>query len=352
MRIDQILAGKQTFSFEIFPPKSEFSVSAAQTVAAQLLEYGPDWISVTFSAGGSGNSQNTLAIASKIQAMTRDSVDVNSAPATVPAPAPAPAPALAPATAPAAAPATAPAPATTPATAPATVPAAAPAPATAPMPTSTNALAHLTCKGLTRAQVDTYVNQLKDAGVYNVLALRGDAGKTQQASDFAHASDLISYLKDAHPDLCVGAACYPEGHLESPSLAKDLENLKKKQDAGADFFVTQLFFDNNDFYHFREECLKKRIKTPIVCGIMPFTSTSQIQRMAFSCGASIPVAVIKKLAQAGDDPLAQKEAGIAYACEQLCDLAAQGVDGIHIYSMNKPEIGHATYECLHQIGYC
>lgn len=316
MRIDQILAGKQTFSFEIFPPKSELSVSAAQTVAAQLLEYDPDWISVTFSAGGSGNSQNTLAIASKIQAMTRDNVDVNSAPA------------------------------------PATAPAPAPAPATAPMPTSTNALAHLTCKGLTRAQVDTYVNQLKDAGVYNVLALRGDAGKTQQASDFAHASDLISYLKDAHPDLCVGAACYPEGHLESPSLAKDLENLKKKQDAGADFFVTQLFFDNNDFYHFREECLKKRIKTPIVCGIMPFTSTSQIQRMAFSCGASIPVAVIKKLAQAGDDPLAQKEAGIAYACEQLCDLAAQGVDGIHIYSMNKPEIGHATYECLHQIGYC
>lgn len=316
MRIDQILAGKQTFSFEIFPPKSELSVSAAQTVAAQLLEYGPDWISVTFSAGGSGNSQNTLAIASKIQAMTRDNVDVNSAPATAPAPVPTP------------------------------------AHATAPMPTSTNALAHLTCKGLTRSQVDTYVNQLKDAGVYNVLALRGDAGKTQQASDFAHASDLIFYLKDAHPELCVGAACYPEGHLESPSLAKDLENLKKKQDAGADFFVTQLFFDNSDFYHFREECLKKRIKTPIVCGIMPFTSTSQIQRMAFSCGASIPVAVIKKLAQAGDDPLAQKEAGIAYACEQLCDLAAQGVDGIHIYSMNKPEIGQATYECLHQIGYC
>lgn len=286
MRIDDILAKKQAFSFEIFPPRGELPLERALDIASQMATQQPDWISVTFSAGGSGNSGNTAAIAERIQQQT-----------------------------------------------------------------STNALAHLTCLGSTRADVDAYVERLRAGGVQNVLALRGDYAPGREAIDFSHASDLIAYLKQTAPDLCVGAACYPEGHVEAASLEKDIEYLKAKQDAGADFLVTQLFFSNELFYRFREACVRARIKTPITVGIMPFTSTKQIQRMAFTCGASIPAAVIKWLIAAGDDPLAQVRAGTEYACEQLRDLAANGVDGLHVYSMNKPSVARATHDALVECGY-
>ncbi len=284
MLIRDILSSKQSFSFEIFPPKGEMSVDQAADVASQLCENHPDWISVTFSAGGSGNSQNTVSIARRIEESGK-----------------------------------------------------------------TTALAHLTCMGATKADVDRYVEEFRSAGVHNVLALRGDRIQGREPIDFEHASDLIAYLKDK--GFCLGGACYPEGHLESDSLRQDIENLKRKQDSGVDFLVTQLFFTNEDFYRFRDECSRARVKVPIVCGIMPFTSVKQIQRMAFNCGASIPVSVIRRLARAGEDPAAQRQAGLEYACEQICDLAANGVDGIHIYSMNKPEVGSATHDALVSCGY-
>lgn len=286
MRIDDILRDKQTFSFEIFPPRGDLPVEHAMEVAGQMAQVQPDWISVTFSAGGSGNTRNTALIASQIQAKT-----------------------------------------------------------------GTNALAHLTCLGSTAQDVDEYVRQLKDGGVQNVLALRGDRAPGREAVDFSYASELIAHLKRTAPGLCVGAACYPEGHVEASSLAADIEHLKAKQDAGADFLVTQLFFDNELFYRFREACMRARIKIPITVGVMPFTSTKQITRMAFTCGASIPARVIKRLIAAGDDPANQARAGIEYACEQLSDLAANGVDGLHVYSMNKPQVAFATHQALVECGY-
>ena len=287
MRIDKILKKKQTFSFEIFPPRGDLPVEQAMVIAEDMAHENPDWISVTFSAGGSGNTGNTAAIASRIQRHT-----------------------------------------------------------------GTNALAHLTCLGSSKADVDTYVHHLQESGVQNVLALRGDRAPGRVAVDFAYASELIEHLKRTSPNLCVGAACYPEGHVEAPSLAADIESLKRKQDAGADFLVTQLFFDNELFYRFREECVRARIKIPITVGVMPFTSTKQITRMAFTCGASIPAKVIKRLIAAGDDPADQARAGVEYACEQLCDLAANGVDGLHVYSMNRPNLARAAHEALRACGYC
>ena len=286
MRIIDKLAERQTFSFEIFPPKGELPLERAFEIAGELAADRPDWISVTYSAGGSGNSGNTAPIAGSIE---RD--------------------------------------------------------------LGITALAHLTCLGSSKADVDAYVAQLSAAGVGNVLALRGDAAPGREVVDFAHASDLVAHLRATAPDLCIGAACYPEGHIESPSLDEDLEALYLKQEAGADYLVTQLFFDNEDFYRFRERCLRHRVRLPLVAGIMPFTSVKQIQRMAFTCGASIPAKVVKRLALAGDDPADQARAGIEYACEQLEDLAANGVDGLHVYSMNKPTVAHAAHEALAACGY-
>lgn len=286
MHISDILAQKQAFSYEIFPPRGDLSVEQATAVAHQMTAMRPDWISVTFSAGGSGNTGNTASIAATIE---RDM--------------------------------------------------------------HTTALAHLTCLGSSVADVDAYLADLQEHDVQNVLALRGDRAPGREVIDFAHADDLIRHIKRTAPHLCVGAACYPEGHVEAPSLASDLEHLKAKQDAGADFLVTQLFFDNELFYRFREACVRARIKIPLAVGIMPFTSVKQIQRMAFTCGASIPAAVIKRLIAAGDDPVAQAQAGVAYACEQLRDLAANGVDGLHVYSMNKPEVARATHDALVDCGY-
>ena len=286
MRIIDKLSTRQTFSFDIFHPKGELPLETAYEVASEMAQDRPDWISVTYSAGGSGNSANTVPIAASIE---RD--------------------------------------------------------------LGVTALAHLTCLGSTSDDVDAYVESLKDAGIENVLALRGDRAPGREARDFGHASDLIAYLRDRGSDLCIGAACYPEGHVESPTEEESFRSLYLKQEAGADYLVSQLFFDNEDFYRFREKCLRHRVRLPIVAGIMPFTSVKQIQRMAFTCGASIPAKVVKRLVLAGDDPADQARAGVEYACEQLADLAANGVDGLHIYSMNKPSVAHAAREALLACGY-
>lgn len=286
MKIVDILGTKQTLSYEIFPPKGEMPLFEAAGVAEGLAQAHPDWISVTFSAGGTGNSENTFKIA---HAMQED--------------------------------------------------------------LGVNALAHLTCMGATVEDMRAHVDALHANGIQNVLALRGDPMPGRDTVDFAYAADLIAFLKDVAPDLCVGAACYPEGHVECEDFDRSIEHLKMKQDAGADFLVTQLFFENEYFYRFREACSRARIKIPIVCGIMPFTSTRQIQRMAFTCGATIPARVIKRLAAVGQDEAEQRKAGVEYACEQLADLAANGVDGLHVYSMNRVDVGMATHDALVGCGY-
>ena len=286
MKISDILSTKQSFSFEIFPPKGDLSVGQALDVAGALAVYAPDWISVTFSAGGSGNSENTFTIAHDIE-----------------------------------------------------------------QEVGVNALAHLTCMGATTADIDARLARIGELGVENVLALRGDRMPGRDVVDFAYAAELIAHIKDVAPQICVGAACYPEGHVECDDFERSMHHLRAKQDAGADFLVSQLFFDNADFYRFRDACTRHRVKIPIVAGIMPFTSVKQIQRMAFTCGASIPARVIRRLAAAGNDPQAQAAAGISYACEQIEDLAANGVDGIHLYSMNRPETGWAAYTTLRSCGY-
>ena len=267
--------GAQPVSFEIFPPKGELSMESARTIAQELAKLDPAFISVTYSAGGSGNKQATAEIAAMIQ-------DDHGVPT----------------------------------------------------------VAHLTCAGASQQSISKAIADMKDRGIRNVLALRGDLPEGYEPGDFRYAKDLIPVLADA--GFCVGAAAYPEGHIDCDSLRLNVEHLKQKQDAGASFLVTQLFFDNDCFYRFREGAEAAGITVPITAGIMPFMSKAQIQRMVFMCGASLPSPIIKLLARYEDDPASLRQAGIEYACRQLTDLQAHGVEGLHVYTMNNPEIARAA----------
>ncbi len=288
MRVDEIFKqaktlGETPFSFEMFPPKGELTLDRAREVAGGLAELKPSFISVTCSAGGSGNGATTAPIAG----MIADEL-------------------------------------------------------------GTPAVAHLTCVGRTRADVAEKIAEYRAAGVENVLALRGDLPKTEDgsvpASDYAYAKDLIPELVEA--GFCVGAAAYPEGHITCDNLELSVQHLKQKQDAGASFFVTQLFFDNECFYRFRELADRAGITVPITAGIMPFMGKSQISRMVFMCGASLPSPVIKILAKYEDDPESLKAAGVEYAASQLEDLKAHGAEGLHLYTMNRPSIAATIAERL------
>lgn len=281
MKIIDKLAARQTFSFEIFPSKGDLPLEKAYEVASALAQDRPDWVSVTYSAGGSGNSENTVPIAASLE---RD--------------------------------------------------------------LGVTALAHLTCLGSTKADVDAYVAQLHESGVQNVLALRGDRRPGREAKDFSHASDLITYLRVQDPDLCIGAACYPEGHVESPDVEESYHSLYLKQEAGADYLVTQLFFDNEDFFRFRDLTARAGITAPITCGIMPFMSKNQVSRMIFMCGASLPSPIIRLLNRYEGDDEALRRAGIEYAAAQLRGLRDAGADGLHVYTMNKPAVARAICELL------
>ena len=277
------VSGLKPVSFEVFPPKGDLSLEAAREMAAQLAQLAPDFISVTYSAGGSGNKRATADIASMIQ----DDFDVP-------------------------------------------------------------AVAHLTCAGATGELVDRAIADLKGKGVRTVLALRGDPVPGCGPTEFSYARDLVARVAAA--GLCVGAAAYPEGHISCDDARANIEHLKGKQDAGASFFVTQLFFDNECFYRFREDAEAAGVFAPIACGIMPFLSKAQIQRMVFMCGASLPSPIIKLLARYEDAPDDLRRAGIEYACAQLTDLAAHGVDGLHVYTMNRPDIARASMAALRATG--
>ena len=208
-------------------------------------------------------------------------------------------------------------------------------------------LAHLTCIGAERESMLQTLADMKQKGIRNVLALRGDIpGGHQMGESYRYAGDLIRELQDAG-DFSIGAACYPEGHIECDDLSFDTSCLLRKQDAGADFLITQLFFDNDYFFRFLQRARGAGVTLPISAGVMPILSRKQIERMIFMCGASLPSGIIKLLHKYENKPAELRQAGIEYAAKQAEDLLAHGVDGIHFYTMNKPDI--AEY-CMRHIG--
>lgn len=269
-------------SFEIFPPRGVLTHDAARETASQLVDLHPDFISVTYSAGGSNNGNAT----SEIAALLQDEFDMAT-------------------------------------------------------------MAHLTCANATKENINEALDDLQKKGIENVLALRGDLIEGQKPSEtFHYAIDLIPLLKER--GFCVGAAAYPEGHSTVMDLDEDIQHLKAKQDAGADFFVTQLFFDNERFYHFWDKALNAGITVPITCVIMPFMSKAQVQRMVFMCGASLPSKIVKILNKYENDHESLLKAGVEYAAQQLIDLAEHGVDGLHLYTMNKPEVAQTCMKLLRE----
>lgn len=276
---------KLPISLEIFPPKGDLTLTAARTMAEELAGLNPSFISVTCSAGGSGNAQATPAIA----AMIADEFNV---------------------------------------------------------PT----VAHITCINASHQSITDAIADFQERGIKNVLALRGDVVPGREPSEaFQYAKDLIPIMSEA--GFCVGAAAYPEGHIKCECDKANIEHLKQKQDAGADFFVTQLCFDNERIFRFMDAADRAGINKPITHGIMPFMSKDQISRMVFLCGASLPSAIVKILAKYEDDPQALTQAGIEYACQQLVGLAEHGVDGLHVYCMNKPEVARATITAVRNAGF-
>ena len=277
--VSELFCGNQPLSFEIFPPRGDLTEVEARRVAGELVELNPAFISVTYSAGGSGNSGATTTVASLIQTEL-----------------------------------------------------------------GVPSVAHLTCQGLTRAMLEEKIAEMRAAGIKNVLALRGDPRPDAPQGDFAYAADVIPVLREA--GFCVGAAAYPEGHVTCTSLEDDIAHLREKQDAGAQFLVTQLFFDNEDFFRFRDLAARAGITAPITCGIMPFMSKNQVSRMIFMCGASLPSPIIRLLNRYEGDDEALRRAGIEYAAAQLRGLRDAGADGLHVYTMNKPAVARAICELL------
>lgn len=201
-------------------------------------------------------------------------------------------------------------------------------------------LAHLTCCSANKDDIQAHLDQLLRHGLHNVLALRGDIPEGMEfptPRQFTHAVELVSVIK-AYGGFCIGAACYPEGHVEAPSQEADIEHLKEKVDAGCDFLTTQMFFDNNMLYRFLSRTAAKGITVPIIAGIMPITSRSTVERSIKLSGATLPPRFLRLLDRFGHDKAAMEQAGVAYATEQIIDLIANGVRGVHIYTMNRPEI--------------
>ncbi len=280
MKIRELFDKKTIFSLEVFPPKKTSSVDVIYKTLEELGDIHPDFISVTFGAGGSGNSRYALDIASKI-----------SENGIIP-------------------------------------------------------MLHLPCINFTKEEIDSALDEAKSHGIENILALRGDLNPDiTPVKQFSHASDLIPYIK-TRGEFDVAGACYPEGHPDSETLDEDIENLRKKVDSGADHLITQLFFDNEYFYNFRDKAVKAGINVPIEAGIMPVVNKNQIERMVTTCGASLPHKFVKIMQKYGQNPEAMRDAGIAYAINQIVDLAASDVDGIHLYSMNNAYVARKISEAV------
>lgn len=213
------------------------------------------------------------------------------------------------------------------------------------------AIAHLTCASSTKEKVQSVIKELKERNIENILALRGDIPENAEfplPDQYHHAIELIGEIKEIG-DFCIGGACYPEGHPEADTMEEDLQHLKEKVDAGCDYLTTQMFFDNNVYYRFLYKALAKGINVPVVPGIMPVTNATQVKRTISLTGNLVPAKFLSIVDRFGSDPEAMKQAGIAYATEQIIDLIANGVNHIHIYSMNKPDVAGAIMDNLSKI---
>lgn len=213
------------------------------------------------------------------------------------------------------------------------------------------AIAHLTCASSTKEKVQSVIKELKERNIENILALRGDIPEDADfplPDQYHHAIELIGEIKEIG-DFCIGGACYPEGHPEAATMEEDLQHLKEKVDAGCDYLTTQMFFDNNVYYRFLYKALAKGIDVPVVPGIMPVTNAAQVKRTISLTGNLVPAKFLSIVDRFGNDPEAMKQAGIAYATEQIIDLIANGVNHIHIYSMNKPDVAGAIMDNLSKI---
>lgn len=273
MKISELFTGKTVLSFEIFPPRPVFALYKLYETIAELKGLNPDFISVTYSAGGTGGCQSTVEIASNIKNLY-----------------------------------------------------------------GMESVAHITCIHRSKEEIADILAQLKEKGVDNILALRGDKKEGEPVSkDFAYASELIEFIKE-RGEFSVSAACYPEGHCESSGIVDDILNLKRKVDAGVDHLISQLFFDNSYFYNFLERARIAGINVPIQAGIMPVTNKNQIEKIVGLCGATLPKKFVTIMNKYENDPIALRDAGIAYAMNQIVDLVAEGVDGIHLYTMNNPYV--------------
>ncbi|MBU5311692.1 methylenetetrahydrofolate reductase [NAD(P)H] [Tissierella carlieri] len=273
MNIKQLFDKKNlVFSFEIFPPKPDYPIETVYDTIEELSVLNPDYISVTYGAGGSVNNNRTC----QLSHLMKDRYNIES-------------------------------------------------------------LAHLTCIGSSKEYMDCVLEELKEKGINNILALRGDIGSIG-VGEFNNSQELIQYIKQSG-DFGVAAACYPEGHIESKKdIDKDIRILKLKEEAGADYFISQLFFDNSYFYNLLDKAEQKGIKAPIQAGIMPVINKKQIERVISLCGASLPNKFLRIMNKYEYDKLALRDAGIAFALEQIVDLASSGIKGIHLYTMNNPYI--------------
>lgn len=212
-----------------------------------------------------------------------------------------------------------------------------------------NSVAHLSCISSTRRDVQDKLLQLKEAGIENILALRGDIPKDFEGNlEYSYASELVAEIKK-FGGFCIGGACYPEGHPESETLYSDIQNLKRKVDAGCDYLTTQMFFDNDLFYSFLAKAYSAGITVPVIPGIMPITRASQVRRTLTLSGSPMPAKFRRIVDRFGDDPDAMRQAGVAYATEQIIDLYANGIRAVHVYSMNKPEVARAIRANLSDI---
>ena len=289
MKIKHLLADNQlALSFEVFPPKTESGFDSVKTATEEIARLHPAFMSVTYGAGG-GTSRYTLDIAKNIKEQYG-------------------------------------------------------------VPT----LAHLTCVSSTRQTVRERIAAIRQAGIENVMALRGDIPAEMQRGDrtdwdYRYAIDLVRQLKESDPDLCVGGACYPEIHPESPNQTEDIAHLKEKVDAGCDFLTTQMFFDNNLLYNFLYKIRQSGITVPVIPGVMPITNGNQVARAIQLSGSFIPQRFKSLVDKFGDDPAAMKQAGIAYATDQIIDLFANGITHVHVYSMNKSDVAEKILDNLSDI---
>lgn len=286
--IDILMQNKLSLSFEVFPPKTQSGFESIKSAIEEIAELKPAFMSVTYGAGG-GTSEYTLDIAKSIKEKYG-------------------------------------------------------------VPT----LAHLTCVSSTKETVNKKIKEIEAAGIKNVMALRGDIptelrNSDKEKWDYKYAVELVRELKAAYSDFCIGAACYPEIHPESANQHEDVEHLKEKVKAGCDFLTTQMFFDNNLLYNFLYKIREAGVTVPVIAGIMPITNANQVERAIKLSGSFMPQRFKSLVDKFGNNPAAMKQAGIAYATDQIIDLYANGIKNVHVYSMNKPDVARKIKENLSDI---